>query len=924
MSDTFNTTPSNWQGIDDEPTAGSKNLVTSGGVYLKINQEKQRAESVEQNLQGNIDVIKEETLEENREMVNSIMQNYAPVEIIGDVNNAPDEEDLTSVNVEGTDVLKFKDKVYNPLVYSGLGRKILRKNIVDGVNVLTQEMMPLETGQNTIYVIQYDFTLGEDITVPANCVLEFDGGSLKNGTVVGSDTKINYSGPIFTDINIDGTWNVPYIDAVMLSDVTSTNKILELFKLCSSSIHNDVYIGQGNYSVMAVPADALDRPAVINLNKKDTSVVIDGHIVLEANALRGYNIIRISADNISVSGSGTIEGDALTHDYYSLLEAIGTSVVISTSTENTPAGKRLWVNGEYVVGTLPASQDNLDVFYLVANGLEGPTPYDSYYCRLKDGAYSYNTGNTQEWGHAIGVVSNVNNIKIDGLKLKYCTGDGITIGNNSVNVMISNIDMSYCRRQGISIHTNDTILENFDISNIGDFNVDGVYVKGTDPKYAIDIEPDSGHYSRNIRIVNGKIDSYLGILTANPNTLASKNVIIENIYFTNCSLAITLYAIQNVLIHNCISDSLTSISIDNANESDVQGKESDFISIDGFQNAQLVTGVFEKKAIEVRNSTVNVDKVRCRVTYINCNIDCINLIPYQASETPYPVDNTLFLNCLIKSIRTATANERPILMEPSSLTGIDVCYYQNFIFKGCTIEFLSTTRQWIVDISVKNARITFEDCHFIYPSTNAAMNKIFRSTPDESGRIVLTNCTNSGNKPWTIYSEKNSRAFVINGIRYLPNAYASNIPATKDLNPNDIFVSVNSRRMTINTYSANQNNFDLYDTFGKLLNVQAAGALSVVQRIVASSIYQGFQFFATDLKKPIIAHIDDEVITWRESDGAVAGVLRQGTTANRPVGSSIYVGFMYFDTSISPARPIYASSISGDTVTWVDATGATV
>ena len=35
MSDTFNTTPANWQGIDDEPTSGSNNLVKSGGVYSK-------------------------------------------------------------------------------------------------------------------------------------------------------------------------------------------------------------------------------------------------------------------------------------------------------------------------------------------------------------------------------------------------------------------------------------------------------------------------------------------------------------------------------------------------------------------------------------------------------------------------------------------------------------------------------------------------------------------------------------------------------------------------------------------------------------------------------------------------------------------------------------------------------------------------
>lgn len=36
MSDTFNTTPANWQGVDDEPTAGSDNLVKSGGVYHSV------------------------------------------------------------------------------------------------------------------------------------------------------------------------------------------------------------------------------------------------------------------------------------------------------------------------------------------------------------------------------------------------------------------------------------------------------------------------------------------------------------------------------------------------------------------------------------------------------------------------------------------------------------------------------------------------------------------------------------------------------------------------------------------------------------------------------------------------------------------------------------------------------------------------
>lgn len=48
----------------------------------------------------------------------------------GSVTNLPDEEDITSgINESGIHVLSFKDRVYNPLSFSGKGYKILRKNI---------------------------------------------------------------------------------------------------------------------------------------------------------------------------------------------------------------------------------------------------------------------------------------------------------------------------------------------------------------------------------------------------------------------------------------------------------------------------------------------------------------------------------------------------------------------------------------------------------------------------------------------------------------------------------------------------------------------------------------------------------------------------------------------------------------------------
>jgi hypothetical protein len=47
MSDSFNTTEANWQGVDEVPTAGSDNLVKSGGVYEKDGKIGVRVDDVE-------------------------------------------------------------------------------------------------------------------------------------------------------------------------------------------------------------------------------------------------------------------------------------------------------------------------------------------------------------------------------------------------------------------------------------------------------------------------------------------------------------------------------------------------------------------------------------------------------------------------------------------------------------------------------------------------------------------------------------------------------------------------------------------------------------------------------------------------------------------------------------------------------------
>ena len=112
------------------------------------------------------------------------------VVVEGNVTNNPDEEDISTRNIEGKEVLSFNNRDYNPLSFSGKGYKILRKNLhlVDGTwkNILTQDMI---NEPNTVYEIRYNFNLdNQEIIIKGGCSLYFKGGSLNNGIM-----NLNYA-----------------------------------------------------------------------------------------------------------------------------------------------------------------------------------------------------------------------------------------------------------------------------------------------------------------------------------------------------------------------------------------------------------------------------------------------------------------------------------------------------------------------------------------------------------------------------------------------------------------------------------------------------------------------------------------------------------------------------------------------------------
>lgn len=235
----------------------------------------------------------------------------AVLDLIGhdSITNLADEEDITDhTNANGIHVLKFKDKDYYESDGSGLGRVYLRQNKVQGVNTLTQDMI---SKPNTIYHIQYDYTLREQtIEIPENCILKFEGGSLNCGIIKGNNTNIDKdNGFIFDNINIRGTWNVPIIQSNFFKNLDITNSLQEVINLSNADIQNTIIINNGEYKVSV----SVNNGIALSLNS-NTKFILNGNIILEANSFNNYSILEInSCENVHISGNGSITGDSITH-----------------------------------------------------------------------------------------------------------------------------------------------------------------------------------------------------------------------------------------------------------------------------------------------------------------------------------------------------------------------------------------------------------------------------------------------------------------------------------------------------------------------------------------------------------------------------------------------------------------------------------
>ncbi len=104
---------------------------------------------------------------------------------------------------------------------------------------------------NTIYEIKYDFDLkGQSVNLPESVVIVFNGGSLKNGIVVGEKSLISYVGGVIS-VTLDGSFRNDSFDVTWFGAKSSSeNEMLD-----NTDVLNLALVSSGNTGVpLSVPS----------------------------------------------------------------------------------------------------------------------------------------------------------------------------------------------------------------------------------------------------------------------------------------------------------------------------------------------------------------------------------------------------------------------------------------------------------------------------------------------------------------------------------------------------------------------------------------------------------------------------------------------------------------------------------------------
>lgn len=505
--------------------------------------------------------------------------------------------------------LVLGNRPYNPSEFSGKGYKVLEKNIqtVDGVkkNILTAVMI---NQPNTIYEIRYDFDLnGATLEMKEGCTLKFEGGSLKNGNITGTNTIVNApETSIFTNIKILGTWNINTIYASWFSDVQNENVLKEVINLSSDDINNSIYVNSGITCIVSQSineSDVNDQKGVIAL-KSHTTLYLNGTISLKENNLYGYSIISInSKKNVNILGSGNIIGDKDNHE------------------NNTTSGyiTNEWGYGVFVYKSSNVTIDGVSISKCIGDAIMitgAESGVFSNNITIKNVALS----DCRRQGVS---VERVNNVLIDSFTITGIKGTapqyGIDIepySGNVSNITIQNGTIEDCKGGSILVYgTDNTTISNVVINNITHRKCTGVSAQKVKnivicKAKAEGVTTGSFSYCKQLIIK----DSIIGG-TYNSSLLIEESV--EQACIENCIIKASVSA-NNTTYRNCIfkTNSRAINSYDHLNISNVKVDNCIFVN-----SIPILSGVI--KNLDICNSLFYIIEANSTVEsagyFINAN-----------------------------------------------------------------------------------------------------------------------------------------------------------------------------------------------------------------------------------------------------------------------------------------------------------------
>lgn len=872
------------------------------------------------NLGGQDYAIRDEILEKEIDKIKPI-NNY------GTINNAADEEDLTTED----NLLKFKDRLSS----NGMGYIILRKN---------KPFHEQIQSENTIYEIRYNFDLnGENIVIPKNCILFFQGGIISNGGIRFTNTYImSERKNVFSHVAIDSKSTLSGVvrlgwfenienDAVLLNIIMNSNadeihfdrttyhvyghKQVEeevytdtsgaeyrkynfsdwKFCLLLNNVKSKIFF---NGATIEQNAESEDTCPVIGLQNCSDLIISDLNIKGEKLIHKGTTgqwnhgiCILWDCKNITISNCDIREnyGDCIcvANNANNPIQAdwYATGITI----ENCRFGNTIRNNISVVAGSDIIVRNNS--FERIRNKYDANGSTISTNCNARlyvDLEANY------DWQLVDNIVISDNYMYTDEIDRLNTTG-GISIGqyNNSKNVHIVGNKIYNCYYYGVAIagyKVDSTILvENNFVSGI--YNYGAIYYVGT----------VSCHIKNNTFHKTG-----LGYINNEKVTLKNG----ESFYFPSKA---------NCTIESC--SFLTSYSID----SNVKGCVFKNCTFDNFATWGIVKAV---EFIDCEFNNVGKLQITDHKAMSDTDKQYASLYKLELENRGYEVledgssnleSLTILRNCLFKN---TIGNNGVIIINvfPESKVKIQETTFYKVIDKNLAIFNVNNSGD------IELADVAFRECSstiLVTNSTSAEENIFFKNVQiDEISELAsMKRIVDIGNIKSFIVDGLYLNVGEIYGTNQADSIFKVRAPEIATLKKGAIVhLGVYYQR----TMQAMLNSFSVIDNL-MVNDNQVIGTIkgSTGQRPVNNSLCVGMRYYDQTIKR-VIYH---DGVAWVDSNGFTAA-LNRGVTSLRPTGVGAGgvldptrdLGYQFFDTNVG--KPVYAKNIQSDgSVVWVDASG---